>query len=96
MRGCGIVSPEFGWSVRDMEMEDCTAESEYFMMRADHLRFKNVRMKGKYSFQYIEHSAFENCILTQRMPFLACQKRCGARQRRQGRVLGLVLRKCHF
>ena len=61
MRGCDIVSPEFGWSVQDIEMEDCTAESEYFMMRSSKLHFNNVRMKGKYSFQYIEDSVFENC-----------------------------------
>mgnify|MGYP001624065308 FL=1 len=61
LNGCDIVSPEFGWSVRGMEMEDCDAESEYFMMRSSHLQFRNVRMKGKYSFQYIEDAVFENC-----------------------------------
>lgn len=62
MKNCDIISPEFGWSVRGIRMEDCTAESEYFMMRSDHLHFKNVQMKGKYSFQYIEDSVFENCV----------------------------------
>ena len=62
MRGCDIVSPEFGWSVRGLAMADCTAESEYFMLRAQNLRFTNVRMRGKYSFQYIEDSVFENCV----------------------------------
>lgn len=62
MRGCDIVSPEFGWSVQGIEMENSTAESEYFMMRSDHLTFRDVRMKGKYSFQYITDSVFENCV----------------------------------
>lgn len=62
VRGCDIVSPEFGWSVNNIKIEDCDAESEYFMMRSDNLHFSNVRMKGKYSFQYIEDSAFENCV----------------------------------
>lgn len=62
MRGCDIISPEFGWSVRGIEMENCTAESEYFMLRSDYLTFRNVRMKGKYSFQYISDSVFENCV----------------------------------
>lgn len=53
MRGCDIVSPEFGWSVRDIEMEDCCAESEYSMMRSANLHFRHVRMEGKYSFRYI-------------------------------------------
>ena len=62
MCGCDIVSPEFGWSVHNIEMKDCTAESEYFMLRSSCLHFQNVRMKGKYSFQYIEDSVFENCV----------------------------------
>ena len=62
MKNCDIVSPEFGWSVHDMKMDDCTAESEYFMMRSDHLYFRNVKMTGKYSFQYIEDSVFDNCV----------------------------------
>lgn len=42
-------------------MRNSCAESEYFMMRSDHLHFDNVSLKGKYSFQYIEDSVFENC-----------------------------------
>lgn len=61
MYGCDIISPEFGWSVRGIEMKDCTASSEYFMMRADHLRFTNVKLKGKYSFQYIKDAVFDGC-----------------------------------
>lgn len=61
LRDCDIISPEFGWSVQGMNMEDCTAESEYFMMRSGHLNMRNVRMQGKYSFQYITDSVFENC-----------------------------------
>ena len=30
-------------------------------MRSDHLMFRNVKLKGKYSFQYIEDAVFENC-----------------------------------
>lgn len=62
MRGCDILSSEFGWSVHGIKMEECTVESEYFMMRSDHIAFRNVQMKGKYSFQYITDSVFENCI----------------------------------
>lgn len=62
MRGCDIISPEFGWSVQDIEMKDSAVESEYFMMRSEHLKFTGVRLKGKYSFQYIQDSVFEDCI----------------------------------
>lgn len=61
MRGCDIVSPEFGWSVQDMEMKDSAVVSEYFMMRSERLNFNNVQLKGKYSFQYIQDSVFESC-----------------------------------
>ncbi len=62
MQRCEVISPEFGWSVHGLDMEDSTVQSEYFMMRSDHLHFRNVQMKGKYSFQYIEDSVFENCM----------------------------------
>lgn len=61
MKGCHVVSPEFGWSVNGIAMNDCEVESEYFMMRSTQLHFDNVQLKGKYSFQYIEDSVFENC-----------------------------------
>lgn len=61
MQGCDVISPEFGWSVRDMEMRDSKVQSEYFMMRSERLDFTNVELKGKYSFQYIQDSVFEDC-----------------------------------
>lgn len=60
--GSDIISPEFGWYVRGIEMKDCTAKSEYFMMRSGNIRFENVKFKGKYSFQYIENAVLENCV----------------------------------
>ncbi|MCI8326645.1 MAG: DUF3737 family protein [Lachnospiraceae bacterium] len=63
IRNCDIVSPEFGWSVRGIRMEDSTVVSEYFMMRSENLAFQNVDFKGKYSFQYIKNATFEDCIL---------------------------------
>ena len=62
MKNCDIISPEFGWSVKNISMESCTAESEYFMMRSENLSVRDVKFKGKYSFQYIENSTFENCV----------------------------------
>lgn len=62
LKDCRIVSPEFGWYTENVEMNRCTAESEYFMMRSSELSFRDVELKGKYSFQYIENSSFENCF----------------------------------
>lgn len=58
---CHIVSPEFGWFDDDISMTDSYAESEYFMLHSSHLNFRNVSMKGKYSFQYIKDSVFTDC-----------------------------------
>ena len=63
LRGCDIVSPEFGWSARGVAMADCTAEGEYFLMRARDVKFSNVDFKGKYSFQYVENAVLGNCVL---------------------------------
>ena len=62
IKNCDIISPEFGWSVCGIRMEDSTAESEYFMMRSEDLTFTGVTFKGKYSFQYIKNAVFENCV----------------------------------
>lgn len=61
INNCDIISPEFGWSVSNIQMTDSSAQSEYFMMRSSNLGFKNVTLGGKYSFQYITDSVFENC-----------------------------------
>ncbi len=58
---CDIISPEFGWSVRGIHMKYTNVKSEYFMMRSERLTFDNVKLKGKYSFQYIKDSTFTNC-----------------------------------
>ncbi|MBQ4190748.1 MAG: DUF3737 family protein, partial [Clostridiales bacterium] len=48
-------------SVSRVEMTDTRCESEYFMMRSDNLKFDHMKLKGKYSFQYISDSVFTNC-----------------------------------
>lgn len=59
IRSSSIISPEFGWSVHGLRLEDTTAESEYFLMRSSDLVLENVTLTGKYSFQYVW-----NCVIT--------------------------------
>lgn len=59
--GSDIISPEFGWLVTNIRMEKSKAQSEYFMMRSEHIEFKEVEFSGKYSFQYIKDAVFDNC-----------------------------------
>lgn len=61
LKNCGVISSEFGWSARDVRVEDSTAESEYFFMRGERLDFRGVNFKGKYSFQYVKGGAFDHC-----------------------------------
>ncbi len=58
---CHVESEEFGWFVDNISMKDSFAMGEYFMMRSNKLKFNNVSLKGKYSFQYITDSVIENC-----------------------------------
>lgn len=58
---CDIDSPEFGWFAYGIRMQDCTAKSEYFLLRARNLSLQRVNFQGKYSFQYIENATFTDC-----------------------------------
>ena len=69
VQNCDIISPEFGWSVQGICMEDTTAVSEYFMMRSEDLTFRRVQFQGKYSFQYIKNGVFEDCVFNTKDAF---------------------------
>ena len=56
-----IDSPEFGWFTRGMSMAKSRSKSEYFKLKSSGLNFSGVEFSGKYSFQYVEDSVFENC-----------------------------------
>ena len=88
MQNCDIVSPEFGWSTRDIQMDDCTAQSEYFMMRSTELRLRNVSLQGKYSFQYIEDAVFENCDFDTKDAFWRARNVVVRNSRVRGEYLG--------
>lgn len=59
--GADIVSPEFGWSVRNLNIRSSEVVSEYFLMRSEQVFMENVSLKGKYSFQYVRNAVIENC-----------------------------------
>ena len=63
IRGCDIVSSEFGWFLRGVLVRETRAEGEYFMMDSDFMDFEEFELHGKYSFQYIAKSTFDNCRL---------------------------------
>ncbi len=96
MTGCDIVSPEFGWSVHNIEMEDCDAQAEYFMMRSTGLRFPQRAHEGEVFLPVHRGRCVRGLRLRHQGRLLARQKRGGEQQHRQGRVPGLVLRERHL
>ncbi len=60
---CNIISPEFGWFLDGVRMDECEAESEYFMLKSRNLAFRHLTLRGKYSFQYVENAVLEHCVL---------------------------------
>ncbi len=69
MRGCDIISPEFGWSTVGLSMQDCRVEGEYFLLRVENLQMKQSALFGKYSFQYAENGLIEDCELNTKDAF---------------------------
>ncbi|MCI8388307.1 MAG: DUF3737 family protein [Clostridiales bacterium] len=49
------VSPEFGWRCRDIKIDDCDFESEYIFFESSNIDVHDLRLKGKYSFQYTKN-----------------------------------------
>jgi len=60
---CQIESQEFGWKSRGIALTDTDIVSEYLFMDSCDVTLRSVKMKGKYSFQYMEHLEIEDCEL---------------------------------
>ena len=58
-----VISAEFGWFVRDFVASECDIEGEYLFLRSEKIDLKNVRQKGKYSFQYVKDVTIEDSFL---------------------------------
>ena len=69
LKNCDIISDEFGWFTDDITLENCIAESKYFLMRNHGVRAKNLELSAKYSLQYIEDGLFEDCIIDSKDAF---------------------------
>lgn len=69
LKNCDIISDEFGWFTDNITLENCTAESKYFLMRNRGVRAKNLELSAKYSLQYIEDGLFEDCVIDSKDAF---------------------------
>ena len=42
VENCDVISPEFGWSVKNIRMKNTHVQSEYFMLRSEQLHFDHL------------------------------------------------------
>jgi len=63
LKNCTMVSTEFGWFCRNIEMTDCELTSEYPFLNSRNLSLDKFTLKGKYSFQYVENCTIRNSVL---------------------------------
>ena len=64
-----IISPEFGWSVKNLVIRDSKAESEYFLMRSSDITIDRFELTGKYSFQYVNNLQITASVLNTKDAF---------------------------
>lgn len=60
---CKVHSPEFGWRSKRLSISDSEMESEYFLFECSDVVIDKLRMKGKYSFQYIKNMTITDSYL---------------------------------
>lgn len=60
---CQVDSQEFGWKSQDITLLDTDITSEYLLFDSRDVKLSGVKMKGKYSFQYIENLEISDCDL---------------------------------
>lgn len=63
LRNVRADSPEFGWKCNNTVIDDSEINSEYFMFESCESRIHNLKMTGKYSFQYTKNFEITDCIL---------------------------------
>lgn len=58
-----INAPETGWKCSDMNFTGSEINSEYFLLDSRKIVLDNVRMTGKYSFQYVQNATITDSKL---------------------------------
>lgn len=57
---CTIDSPEFGWKNNNITINDSNIiNADYFLLENKNIKMNNVKMQGKYSFQYIKDAVID-------------------------------------
>ena len=56
-----IISPEFGWRSRGIDIKNTRLDSVYAFFEGADITAEGLELKGKYTFQYIKNCTFKNC-----------------------------------
>jgi len=101
IRNSRIVSPEFGWRSSRIAMQDSYAEGEYFLFECRDVSIRNLSMKGKYSFQYIQNMEISDSHFDTKDAFWHSQNVTVSDTLLRGEYLGwysenLTLIRCHI
>lgn len=63
LSGVEADSEEFGWRCDGITAENCGLRSNYIFMDSKNITLRNIRMTGKYSFQYTENMEITDSVL---------------------------------
>lgn len=66
---CDIVSPEFGWFSKRINLSESSLESEYAFLNSSDIKIEKLDFKGKYSFQYVRNLEIKNSHLSTKDAF---------------------------
>ncbi len=101
INGCDIVSPEFGWKSHGVDIRDTAITSEYLLFDATDVNIERIKMKGKYSFQYIKGLKIKDSELDTKDAFWHSENITVENSLVKGEYLGwfskgLTLINCHI
>ena len=101
IEGSVINSPEFGWKCRGVNIRRTDITSEYLLFEGKDIEIHNMRMKGKYSFQYTENVSIADSVLDTKDAFWHSKNVTVSDCEVKGEYLGwysegLTLVNCHI
>ncbi len=101
IQGSTIVSQEFGWKSDRVTLTDCDLTAEYVFFDSRDVKLDRVRMKGKYSFQYMENLEINDSYLDTKDAFWHSKNVTVRNSTVKGEYLawfseGLTLINCHI
>lgn len=99
--GCEILSPEFGWKSHHITIKDTVITAEYLLLDSTDVHIERMKMKGKYSFQYVNGLTIKDSELDTKDAFWHSENITVENSLVKGEYLGwfskgLTLINCHI